>query len=388
MSSYSLNRVAVLDGLRALAIVLVLCRHSIKPFWSDLSVPYIPIGSVDLGAIFINGWVGVDLFFVLSGFLIASHLIRSFEGDRPFWPIFRSYIPRRFFRIAPVYYFVLSVAVLGLFPFYILPDSAGDMGWRYVYHLLFFQDYWPSDIIVVFWSLAIEIKFYLLAPFLIYGLLKLRDWRVRVCLIMVLVGSQPLSRFLFAPEVVGYEAYFEEVRTSFHMCLDGLLMGVLAAFLWADECVRRVLSGKMVASGMFVSGLIVFLGFGFSGPLVDLGVSGFDKVWLQAVVSAAFMFMLLGLMGQGGGYKFFQGGALTFIALISYSLYLVHLPLLYLAEIMGLRFFDYMVMDERLGYVLYLPFFLVLSVFVATALYVFVEKPVIDWSKRRFLHQE
>lgn len=387
VSSISLNRVGVLDGLRALAIVLVLCRHSIKPFWSDLSVPYIPIGPVDLGSIFINGWIGVDLFFVLSGFLIGANLLRSFHCEQSFWAVLKGYIPRRFFRIAPVYYLVLTIAALGLFPFYVFPESSGGMGWRYFYHLLFMQDYWSPDIVVVFWSLAIEIKFYLLAPFLIYGLLRFKDWRFRACVFIALIASQPLLRSFFAVEAVEYEAYFFEVRAQFHMCLDGLLMGVLAAFLWQDGYVRKILSKKVIATGLFVLGSVMFLSVGLSGPLLDLGVSRFDKVWLPTLVSGAFLFILLGLLGQSYGYKLFQGRGLTFIALISYSLYLVHLPLLYLATVVSVRMFDYTAMSEQLGYVLYLPFFIALSVFVATLLYVFIEKPVIDWSKRKYSHE-
>ena len=384
MLSHFSNRIAVLDGLRALAILLVMLRHSIKPFWADLSVPYIPIGSIDLGAIFINGWVGVDLFFVLSGFLIASHLLQSFEKQSTFSNVLRSYIPRRFFRIAPVYYVVLFLAVLGLFPYYSYPESSESLAWRTFYHMVFMQDYWRSDIVVVFWSLAIEIKFYLLAPFLIFGLLKLKDPRLQMILIFVLILTQPLMRGVFAPDAQGFEDYFHNVRTSFHLCLDGLLMGVLAALLWHEERFRRVLSRPAIANMLFWSGLVLFLTVSFSGPLVDLEVSTFDKIWLVTLISASFTAMLLGLMGEAFGHKMFQGRGLTFIALISYSLYLVHLPLLYSAEIVTARFFDLAAMSERAGYLVYFPFFMGLCVCVSTLLYIFIERPVIVWSKKKY----
>ncbi len=385
--SHISNRIAVLDGLRALAILLVLLRHSVRPFWSDLSVPYIPVGKIDLGAIFINGWMGVDLFFVLSGFLIGSHLLQSFEKERKLLSVLRSYIPRRFFRIAPVYYFVLFVAVLGLFPFYPYPESYEGIVGRILYHLAFMQDYFPSDIVVVFWSLAIEIKFYVLAPFLIYGLLRLKDVRLQVAILVALIVSQPLMRGAFIGSVTGFEDYFLNVRTSFHLCLDGLLMGVLAALAWRDENARNLLSRRGVSSGLFLIGVLVFLGLSFSGPLVDLGVSEFDKMWLVTMISVSFTAMLLGLMGGCAGHTLFTGRVLTFVALISYSLYLVHLPLLYIAEVIAARFVDFEVMSEQVGYMIYLPFFVVISVFVATVLYVFIEKPFIDWSKKKYSSQ-
>ncbi|MEZ5813212.1 MAG: acyltransferase [Alphaproteobacteria bacterium] len=378
------NRIAVLDGLRALAILLVLLRHSIKPFWSDLSDPYIPLGPIDLGAIFINGWMGVDLFFVLSGFLISSHLLQGLGKGRPLGPVLRSYIPRRFFRIAPVYYFVLALAVFGLFPFYPYPQSYENIVWRVLYHLIFMQDYWPSDIVVVFWSLAIEIKFYVLAPFLIYGLLKLKNIAAQAALLVALVISQPLLRAGFAPDAQGFEAYFETVRTSFHFCLDGLLLGMLAALLWNHERLRAILSRPVPASALFFGGALLVLGLAASGPLVDLEVSGFDKSWLVTVISCGFTAMLLGLLGGAFGHRLFCARGLTFIALISYSLYLVHLPLLYLAEIATRRFVDLDALSEGVAYVFYLPVFMALCVFVSTALYVFIEKPFINWSKKKF----
>ena len=384
MLSHFSNRIAVLDGLRAMAIVFVLLRHSVRPFWSDLSTPYIPIGGLDLGAIFINGWVGVDLFFVLSGFLISSHLIRSFEKRRTLWSVLYNYAPRRFFRIAPVYYLVLTLAVFGAFPYFPYPESYEGIGWRYAYHLVFMQDYWPSDIIAVFWSLAIEIKFYLLAPFLIWGVLKLSDDRARIAVIGLLICSQPLARGLFAPEVSGYEEYFLFIRTRFDWCLDGLLMGMLSAFLVHSAAARTILLKPVVSGALFFFGVLLILGLSLPGPLVDLDVSRFDIVWLAFLISAGFAAMLLGLLGECPGHGLFEKRGFSFIALISYSLYLVHLPLLYLAEVMAERVVDFADMSERMGYVVYLPFFVVLCVFVSTLLYVFVERPFIVWSKKKY----
>lgn len=364
--------------------MLVLLRHSIRPFWTDLDTPYIPIGPVDLGAIFINGWMGVDLFFVLSGFLISSHLIKYWEKGYSLWAVLRHYGPRRFFRIAPAYYLVLTLAVVGWLPYFPYPKSFEHIGWRYVYHLLFMQDYWPSDIIVVFWSLAIEIKFYLLAPFLIFGVLKLPSLRWQVVLLTMLIAAEPLARALFAPEVSGYEEYFMEIRTRFDWCLDGLLTGVLAAFLWNSERVRCVLRSPVMSSLLFYGGLVMVLVVGLSGPLVDLGVSRFDVIWLPLLISTGFGAMLLGLLGECPGHGWFEKRFLSFIALISYSLYLVHLPVMFVTEAVILNFVNVWEMGSVWRYAVYLPLFLLMSGVVATVLYVFVERPIILWSKQKY----
>ena len=102
-SSLKTERVAVLDGLRALAIILVLMRHLIRPFWTDLQTPFLPMGPIEFGSIFINGWMGVDLFFVLSGYLISAHLLGRYFNPASKSMDLRVYFKRRFLRIAPAY---------------------------------------------------------------------------------------------------------------------------------------------------------------------------------------------------------------------------------------------------------------------------------------------
>jgi hypothetical protein len=87
---------ADLDGLRALAILLVLARHSLRPFVPDDAYQsVVTIGPIDLTPSFLNGWIGVDLFFVLSGFLIGC---QAWRGDSllRFWF-------KRVTRILPAY---------------------------------------------------------------------------------------------------------------------------------------------------------------------------------------------------------------------------------------------------------------------------------------------
>lgn len=327
--------------------------------------------------------MGVDLFFVLSGFLIGSHLITSFEKQGAFMAVMKNYAPRRFFRIAPVYYVVLAAAVLGLFPFYPYPQSYEGIGWRVLYHAVFLQDYFPSDIVVVFWSLGTEIKFYLLAPFLIWGLLRLNSDTARVGVMAALVLSQPLLRVMLAPEVQGFEDYFFHVRTVFHYCLDGLLMGVMAAFILHARGLRALVMRKAVANALFWGGVALFFAMNLCVPVLDIQVTAFGRVWLTFFVALGFMAMLLGLVGSCWGHKVFEGRGQTFTALISYSLYLVHLPMIYLTlgVMMDVGAFD---LSSKASYVISLPIFFMLSVALATLLYVFVEKPIIDWSKKHY----
>lgn len=355
-------------------------RHAVRPFWPDISVSYIPIGPVDLGNILINGWAGVDLFFVLSGFLIGSHLMRGIEaGGGLSRGLLADYARRRYFRIAPVYYLVLGLILLGAFPYYPYPENMNGIARHILDHVLFLQDYYPADINVVFWSLGVEAKFYLFAPFLIWGVLKLPRVGWRVGAITAMIGAQILARIFFAPEVSGYEAYFLNVRSLFHFSMDGLLMGVLVACVWRDEGVRKMMSGR-VASILYWGGLILLVGLLFSRPLVDLGVGVFERVGVATVLSVGFGAVMLGALGQAKGSGVLGWSGFSFPAKISYSLYLVHLPLLFLSEVALRHFVNLDGFAPQVQLVMFLPIFFALSFMVSTVLYVFVEKPFIDWS--------
>ncbi len=130
-----------------------------------------PLGGWDAGIPLINGWVGVDLFFVLSGFLITHHICgryRRQDGRIDF----RDYLWRRALRIVPAYYAVCWWRRSGWCP--ICRSNQKLMALRIGYHLLFLQDYLPSNILATFWSLGVEEKFYLLSPLLLMAVFRLR----------------------------------------------------------------------------------------------------------------------------------------------------------------------------------------------------------------------
>ena len=157
-----------LDGIRGLAILLVLLSHSVvvidvlpqrlpHPTWTN-AIYYL----------LIPGWSGVDLFFVLSGFLITGILLRT--RQKPTY--FSSFYARRAVRIFPIYYAVLfaTIAVAHFVPavWHLLPQ-AGKSRLSYFVYLQNIPFFWPSWLGMVglwgaFWSLAVEEQFYLVWP--------------------------------------------------------------------------------------------------------------------------------------------------------------------------------------------------------------------------------
>ena len=149
------KRIQALDGLRAIAVSMVLLTHS----W-----PY-PKGHPILSAVLGSGWLGVDLFFVLSGFLITGILIKTRRTP----DYFRAFYARRAIRIFPPYYALLAVVLFLLPCVTTVPAASMRDRWMYWLHLSNFAlaggwQFFPLDIT---WSLSIEEQFYLIWPTII-----------------------------------------------------------------------------------------------------------------------------------------------------------------------------------------------------------------------------
>ena len=110
------GEIPALDGLRGIAILLVVVYHCVDSFSLDGRALF-PVAGIDLALPLRSGWMGVNLFFVLSGFLITHHLLR--RRQRAGGTInLQHYLAKRFLRIVPTFYVVLAVAAAGLVPHY------------------------------------------------------------------------------------------------------------------------------------------------------------------------------------------------------------------------------------------------------------------------------
>ena len=308
-----------LDLVRSIAILLVLFRHGERAL-------YVQGGAQGFfQTIFTNGWVGVDLFFVLSGYLISRHLLRAGINSDNFR--FGRYLVMRVLRIVPAYYAVLFLVAAGAFPFF---GVASDMlGVRVAYHMLFLQDYLPSNINVVFWSLGVEEKFYLLAPVLIFALVRCRSDKTKAALLL-LCFALPIglrtAAFLRLDEAIDYPTFFRMFRSPFHLTLEGLIVGVgIAVAQHANVLQQSRRSGLLVLFG----GLAVFGAWLGSSDFMAV-ISGVDVMTQPVVIALLGGVVVLGAV-QLGGTPMPLRQPFQFLSRLSYSLYLVHFPLIPLA---------------------------------------------------------
>lgn len=158
-----------LDGLRFIAVLLVLIEHF----------------AYYLGNHFSAGYYGVDLFFVISGFLITTILVRSQE---PFWRAYKKFIGRRTIRIFPIYY-------LTIFILYFIGNKEVHQWFIYciTYTYNYATNYFdiPINTISHFWSLAVEEQFYLFWPFIILGFrARINALKLIIFLLVFICGMQ------------------------------------------------------------------------------------------------------------------------------------------------------------------------------------------------------
>jgi peptidoglycan/LPS O-acetylase OafA/YrhL len=369
------GQLPVLDGLRGIAVLLVLLRHA-SYLGMDRSAPLVPIFGVDISAFMLNGWIGVDLFFVLSGFLISHHIIGLNERHDGDWP-WKRYLAKRGLRIIPAYYAVLFLTVLGAFPGYAVSDQW--LGIRIGYHLLFLQDYLPSNIVVAFWSMGVEEKFYLVAPFLVLACAKRPSIRARVGGPVAIVFMGVALRVLTLwqrPEIVEYQSFFLVFRSPFHLTLDPILIGVVLAILYRGRDELPRLTARNTARSVFWLGMLGFILLTTSGDMMA-EISWWDKSLQPLAIAATFGAITFGLLFGGDLGGLFGSAFLLFFARISYCLYLVHLPLIPLAKA-----FAGQDSAAEPSFALFFAIFVALSVLAALLLHYLIEKPFLKLKDR------
>jgi peptidoglycan/LPS O-acetylase OafA/YrhL len=365
--------IAELDGVRAIAILLVLFRHAAQALREPPRALW-PIGGWDAATVALNGWTGVDLFFVLSGFLITHHVCRRYPQGLAGSDL-TDYFKRRVLRIVPAYYAVLLAAVIGLFPYYQV--AAEGLGQRVAYHLLFLQDYLASNIVVVFWSLGVEEKFYLLAPVLLTAVFALRSRRLQYASVATLMALPLLLRALTEiaqPGVDDYARFFAIFRSPFHLSFDGLATGMLCALFYRDRELLAWTRGPRAAQLLYWSGGagVVWL-LGRRVLLDEVGL--FDKLVLQSALALAMGAFVLAVLLGGGPARWLRAHWMMVVSKLSYSLYLVHFALIPLVQHVLHQWPRYDASAPGLRLLVFLPVFAVVSAAGASLLHYVVEKP-------------
>jgi peptidoglycan/LPS O-acetylase OafA/YrhL len=303
-----------LDGIRGIAIILVLLHHF------TLFDPVTTVGAW-FGFLALLGWSGVDLFFVLSGFLITGILIDARGSDR----YFTSFYARRTLRIFPLYYLIvfLSLIVLPHFPRWstLLGGARGVTQWPYWSYLVNFaiaeRNDFQHGILDVAWSLAIEEQFYLLWAVIVW-LLPPR-WLGPLCASILLIV--PLARTLALEDGL----HSVDVYVLPHYRADALATGALLAWL-----ARRAWLSKAAAVAPWVC--VAAAATAVALALAD-ETPWWWGLWTQrvgysvlALSGAALIVSAVTRAPQSLIPTLLSAGWLRAFGKYSYCMYLIHLP--------------------------------------------------------------
>lgn len=391
------GEITALDGLRALAALSVMFFHSYH-FVTD----HVFIAGHDIGFLWNYGQSGVHLFFVLSGFLLFTPFARAMLNGRPL-PSVKRFFQRRALRILPAYYACLAILVVAQYGAFTSPAGLANIG----LHLVMLHDDVPAINRAIngpFWTLAIEAQFYVVLPIFAWAISRFvgatrSRWRVVVGVLAVLVGALALrsvdevvqNRLERVPGVVGIAAklFVHATLGTQGKYLEVFALGMLCSVLYlaAQEESRRLRRQlPLIGAAMIGAALVAMVGLAHLQMRQDILTPPWyvlthatDPLVIGGPLLAGLPYaaLTLGVLWAPRWLRaIFESPPLRFIGLISYSLYLWHLPILNIAA----RFAPALPLDTRIGFMILVGF--VVAVPVAYLSYQLVERPFLARRRR------
>jgi peptidoglycan/LPS O-acetylase OafA/YrhL len=335
------NYVPSLDGWRGIAVLGVVWFHS---FGSGLN------SSTIWAKVARRGYLGVDIFFAISGFLICGKLLREIKQTGTI--SLRNFYLRRFFRIMPALWFYLAVlALLGAVGWLKIE------GWEFTSSLLFVRNYFPlsSNLFTAhFWSLAVEEHFYLLWP----AVMAILSINIRRIGWTALIVALTVYLWRVVDDAYGWFIPFgTSVNAKTDTRIDALLWGCLAAIVYPYVLERLKKSTLQLTMW----------------TLLGLGIAAMDlKLPDVSIVRSIFFPALLLCTAACPGSipsKFLELSPMRWIGRLSYSIYIWQELCMFPAP------------DARspLRVIEHLPYNVAVVFALAACSYYLIERPVIRW---------
>jgi peptidoglycan/LPS O-acetylase OafA/YrhL len=367
------DHLAPLDGLRGIAVALVVWFHVWQITWLPADV-HIFGATVNFNWIPEDGFVGVDLFFFISGFCLFYPYARTLFDGAPKQRV-GTFAYRRAIKILPSYVFAIAVMIaVGWAKF----DSPADAVRQVALHLLFIHTLFPDSygsINGVLWSLATEVQFYAIFPFVCWAAMK-RPWLTFAALFVVANAYR-----LFIAHDFDIVHQIDQLPGT----LDLFGSGMLAAYLFRlvatrapRLAARRTLwTAAAVASCVALYALLQSL---FAARLFPIWPMAWE-VWGRPVMALLFASLTLGsLFAVPLWQRALANPALVFLSAISYNLYLWHQPIA--RAFFDARWPNWTKVDEHYDAVWGLEYSLVAfagGLIVATIVTYAIERPLLRW---------
>jgi peptidoglycan/LPS O-acetylase OafA/YrhL len=296
------KRIYGLDIMRAVAILSVVFYHG-----NNGRIYDIPLVLPD----------GVTIFFVLSGFLIGGILIKKNNNLLDFYK-------RRWLRTLPAYFFIITLLILQS-----LISTKTDFLYSFLSYYGFMQFFFNQKFFPEAWSLAIEEIFYFLTPIFIYVLLmrfNKKNIIIVMAIVIIILETFFRSYAIFIKNPQTFDSFDKLIRMNLFMRFDSLMFGITAAWFNYYAPFKKI-------NAMFVAGIICF-----AIALINRNFYGFNKVYVYTDFSLQALGTML-LLPKMSSIKTGKGlifSFLTYVSLVSYSMYLLNLtPFNKLSELWG-----------------------------------------------------
>lgn len=307
----------VLDGIRGLAVSMVLVFHFVGQMGPTNWIERAIVGVTKYGLL------GVDLFFVLSGFLITGILFEA--RNNPHY--FRNFYMRRFLRIFPLYYGVLAL-VFFIAP--LIPPLRGPtldyltdrQAWAWLYGINIYlagHEEWSFSYLNHFWSLCVEEHFYLFWPLVVYLLARRPKALIATSLAISLAAM--LARVIAI--LMGVNWWATVVLTPFK--LDGLALGAFLAVTARQPGGLQKLAGTLTPVALATGGLAAatFVWTVFVSR-EGLELVGSLRAALFQILLACLLLWILIAPAHSTISRFFSSRLMVFLGTYSYGLYVYH----------------------------------------------------------------
>lgn len=352
-----------LDLLRSLAIVFVMLFHLNEYF----ELP----GGIFSGFLE-SGFHGVDLFFALSGFLIGGQLIEeNLSGD---FSLKRFYL-KRFLRIFPPYYMAIII-YLAIYSFasnsLAIKDSRifNDV----IVHALYLQNYIrPLMQGGLYWSLAVEEQFYVVIPLVLYLLVKYKRQSLLYFIVSLLALAVVVRMVLHDPSREWWLFFY----VPFHTRFDALLYGVLGAYFFIRY--KDAISGSRALKVLLPTAAAVTIGLTFA--FGSFGAGYFNTHIQFPLIAFGFSALILYLAVSGAGRHMPLKSLFSWIARLSYSMYLYHILVLFMLRHYLAPYFHIDVTKPQVFAAAFLVYFAAVLA-VSSFFYSIVDRPCMGWRKR------
>lgn len=319
-TTHGLSHITALDGLRGIAVLLVLLFHFSWSFPDRGALHWVK-------EYMWSGWIGVDMFFVLSGYLITRGLVK----DSPFTvgKRLKLFWARRAFRIFPLYYIVVIAGTLVCLALAAREEIPGASYWLYFQNYTLAFDPKPLRWTAHFWSLAIEEQFYFVWPLVV--LLSGKRRRLQVATLLLVLSALTRTAFMILGHkvhVFGWDdtqlAKFVYRATPMHM--DGLLIGAILAMFDQDPSLKAGQLFRRIRVPLFFGSLAFML-------LLMVWTKGFGtydrRVLILGYPTLAVMFGCMVSLAAAGWFpaslqRAFSKGPLPACGKVSYGMYIFH----------------------------------------------------------------